>query len=99
MKVSEEKEEIVELLFGRIKRFKKSGAYLYLPMRLVEDQSFPFKDDDIVKLEVADGRRMIVSIPQWWELLDWNSLPEAFKKLDDETKKKITDAGLLQQTS
>jgi hypothetical protein len=88
-------------LFGRIKRFAKSGAYLYLPAKLVEDtELFPFKEDDIVKLEVDKKHQtMIVSIPQWWELLDWSKMPDAFEKLPPDVKDQIKQSGIMPDKS
>ena len=54
------KTEEVHTLDAHIKKFRKSGAYLYLPRELVESDSFPFKDDDIVKLDV-DSKGMTIT--------------------------------------
>jgi len=81
-------------LFGRIKKFKKSGAYLYLPERLVDSDDFIFKSDDVVKLRIdKQHKKMEVSIPQWWELLDWSKMPDAFEKLPHDVKKRIVESG------
>jgi len=87
-------------LFGRIKKFQKSGAYLYLPSKLIEHDDFPFRDDDVVKLEIdKKNQAMTVSTPQWWELLDWSKMPDAFDKLPPETKENIKRAGILTERS
>jgi len=85
-------------LFSRIKRFQKSGAYLYLPQKLVEDDRFPFKDDEVVKL-VLDPRNkeMIVTIPEWWELLDWSKMRDAYEKLPVEIKQAIDKSGIMKE--
>ena len=73
----------------RIRFYPKSGARLYIPQRMLEDPDFPFEDEELVKIEIEDGR-LIISRPEWWELIDWNSLPrEVFEKLPDEIKEKI----------
>jgi hypothetical protein len=90
--------------FGRVKEFAKSGAYLYLPARFVEDREiFPFKDDDIVKLEVVkgeadEGTKMIVSTPRWYELLDWSKMSDAYEKLPPEIKEKIKQSGIMPES-
>ncbi|MFB3888607.1 MAG: hypothetical protein ACE14S_03885 [Candidatus Bathyarchaeia archaeon] len=74
--------------FSRITFFKKSGARLYLPEKVVSDAAFPFKDGDVLKIEFADGALKLRSV-EWWELLDWETMPEAFRKLPKEIQMKI----------
>lgn len=80
----------MDYYFGRIKRFAKSGGYLYLAERLIGDNRFPFDDGDTVKVELSD-KKMVVCLPEWWELLDWKKMPEAYEKLPSDIKKKIKD--------
>jgi len=83
--------------FGRVRKFKKSGGYCYLSAKLVDNDAFPFKDDSVVKIEVDDvGKRLTVSIPEWWELLDWNKMPDVFERLGDDLKERIMQAGLVE---
>jgi len=81
--------------FGRVKMFRKSGAYLYLAARLVEDDRFPFKDGEVVKVELdSENKRIVVSTPEWWELLDWDKMPKAYEKLPREIKEAIQRSGV-----
>jgi len=84
--------------FGRIKRFKKSGAYLYLPARFVDSDLFPFEDDDVVKIELKQSSPKIlkVSEPHWWEMLDWRKMPDAFERLPVRMRSQIKKARLIQ---
>jgi len=79
--------------FGRIGFYKKSGARLYIPERVLKDENFPFKDGDIVKIEVGNESLQVRPV-EWWEMLDWKTMPEAFEKLPAEVKEKIKKAGL-----
>jgi len=82
-------------MFGvsRVKFFAKSGARLYLPNKLITHEDFPFKDDDLVKIEIGKNDIVVISKPQWWELLDWDSMgKEAFNRLPEDIKEKIREA-------
>lgn len=78
---------------ARIRFYKKSGARLYLPERLVRDARFPFKDEDLVKIEIGNDS-LIIEKPEWWEMLNWNEMRSAFKVLPNEIKQKILEQGL-----
>jgi len=80
--------------FGRVKFFKKSGARLYIPESVIRDSSFPFKDGEIVKIEIGNSSLKLKAV-EWWEMLDWKTMPETFKKLPPEIQRKIKDAGLI----
>ena len=80
--------------FGRITFFKKSGARLYIPQKIISDKNFPFRDGDIVKIEIGNSS-LILKAVEWWEMLDWKTLPHVFEKLPEEMKEKIKKAGLL----
>jgi len=80
--------------FGRLTFFKKSGARLYIPERVIADSNFPFKDGEIIKMEIGNDSLQLKSV-EWWEMLDWKTMPETFRKLPEETKKKIKAAGLF----
>jgi len=80
--------------FGRITFFKKSGARLYIPEKIVSDKSFPFQDGEVVKIEVGNSSLKLKAV-EWWEMLDWETMPHVFEKLPEETKEKIKRAGLL----
>ncbi|HLE75705.1 MAG TPA: hypothetical protein VI864_06650 [Candidatus Bathyarchaeia archaeon] len=82
--------------FGRITFFKKSGARLYIPEKIASNSNFPFKDNEIVKIEIGNNSLKLKAV-EWWEMLDWNTMPEAFDKLPNEVKEKILNAGLIQQ--
>ena len=80
--------------FGRIRFFKKSGARLYIPEKVIRDSNFPFKEDEIVKIEIGNDNLKLRRV-EWWEMLDWKTMPGAFSKLPDEIKEKIKAAGLI----
>jgi hypothetical protein len=80
--------------FGRITFFKKSGARLYIPARLVDDSNFPFKDGEIVKVEIGNSSLKLKAV-EWWEMLDWETMPETFEKLPEDLKRKIEVAQLV----
>ena len=80
--------------FGRIKFFQKSGARLYIPEKVRQDAEFPFKDGDIVKIEIGNSKLILRSV-EWWEMLDWKAMPDAFMKLPENIKKKIEAARLI----
>ena len=77
----------------RIKFYKKSGARLYIPESLIRAPGFPFEDDDLVKIEMDEGG-LRISRPEWWELLDWNEMREAYSILPREMREKIAEKGL-----
>ena len=77
----------------RVKFYKKSGARLYLPEDLVRDPSFPFKDDDLVKIEMRKNS-LTISRPEWWELLNWSEMREAYVRLPAEIRANIAERGL-----
>ncbi len=78
---------------SQIKYFKKSGARLYIPQKIIEDPAFPFEDEAIVKIEIKD-KQIILSSPEWWELLDWNEMKAAYNALPKETQQKIREKNL-----
>lgn len=80
--------------FGRLTFFKNSGARLYVPERIVGDSNFPFKDGEVIKIEIGNDSLILKSV-EWWEMLDWQTMPETFEKLPEETKRKIRTAGLF----
>jgi hypothetical protein len=80
--------------FGRITFFKKSGARLYIPARIIDDSSFPFKDGEIVKIEIGNSSLKLKAV-EWWEMLDWKTMPETYEKLPNEIKQKIESAELV----
>ncbi|MBN2334963.1 hypothetical protein JXL21_05345 [Candidatus Bathyarchaeota archaeon] len=77
----------------QLKHFKKSGARLYIKQDLLNSPDFPFEDDEILKVEIVDGRLML-SKPEWWEVLDWDQMPQVWRTLPDEIKAQIRAAGL-----
>lgn len=80
--------------FGRITFFKKSGARLYLPARIVDDSSFPFQDGEIVKIEIGNSSLKLEAV-EWWEMLDWKTMPETYEKLPNKIKRKIEATQLI----
>ena len=43
----------------RIRFFPRSGARLYIPQKLLDDPSFPFRDGEEVEIRI-EGKRLIV---------------------------------------
>lgn len=80
--------------FGRISFFKKSGARLYLPAKIIDDSTFPFQDGEIVKIEIGNSSLKLKTV-EWWEMLDWKTMPATYEKLPNNIKEKIEAVGLL----
>jgi len=78
----------VKVAFGRFKRFRKSGARLYVPDRLYRDADFPFEDGEVVKISIEEDR-VVQEKAEWWALLDWSKLPDAYSKLPREIREAI----------
>jgi hypothetical protein len=83
--------KLVRTAFGRFKRYKNPGMQLYIPDRLCTDQAFPFQSGEVVKIRIEDNR-VIEEKAEWWELLDWSKLPDAYKKLPSHIKELIDKA-------
>jgi len=77
----------------QLKHFNKSGARLYLRQELLNDPEFPFDDEEILKVEIVGGK-LVLSRPEWWEMLDWDQMPHVWKTLPEEIKAKVREAGL-----
>ncbi len=80
--------ELAKEGFGRIKFFQKSRARLYIPQKVIEDSNFPFKDNDIVKIRIENNSIFLEGV-EWWEMIDWETQPEAYAKLPEKIKSKI----------
>ncbi len=78
---------------SRMKFRREGGARLYIPAELVRDPRFPFEDGDLVKIEIGKDS-ILVEKPEWWEMIDWNEMPEAYERLPEEIKRKIREKGL-----
>ncbi len=78
---------------SRIRFFKKSGARLYIPEKVAKSKGFPFKDDELVKIRVGEGSLMVEKV-EWWEMIDWNEMRDAYEVLPEEVKRKIEERGL-----
>jgi len=81
--------------FGRFRRYKNPGAMLYVPDRVFKDKAFPFKDGEVVKIRI-DGERVVQEKAEWWKLLEWSKLPNAFAKLPKDIREKIEKANATQ---
>ena len=79
---------------GKIRFYKKSGARLYIPQKVISDPAFPFKDGDVVKIEFGNDS-LILKPVEWWEMLDWKAMPRVFEKLPEDLKKKIKAENLI----
>lgn len=82
-----------EIAVSQIKYYKKSGARLYIPQGVIENPAFPFKDGDIVKIEIGNPG-VTLSRPVWWEMVDWNQMKPAFNALPGDTQELIRARGL-----
>jgi len=74
--------------FGRLKRYRKSGARLYIPEKVLSDSQFPFEDGEIIKIEIGNDS-LILRAVEWWEMLEWGTMPRVLEKLPRELKEKI----------
>ena len=55
--------------------------------------TIPKEVRELLKVEADDLYEINMRKPNWWEMIDWNEMPqEAFDKLPDEIKKKIQNA-------
>jgi len=79
--------------FAKIKFFEKSGARLYIPEDVKSDSNFPFEDGEIVKITIGNDS-LSLEKPEWWEMLDWKNLKDAYSKLPEDIREKIRKAGL-----
>ncbi|MCB2173075.1 hypothetical protein KQH65_10090 [archaeon] len=66
---------------------------MYIPQKIIEDPTFPFEDESVVKIEIQNNQ-IILKNPEWWELLDWNEMKTAYQALPDEIKQKIKENDL-----
>jgi len=93
LKISWNEGKMTKTIISRIKYYKKSGARLYIPAKLLKDPDFPFVDDDIVKIKLGNPGVILIK-PEWWEMLDWGKMKDAFAKLPEDIKEKIRQEGL-----
>jgi hypothetical protein len=73
------------------KRLVKGGKYyssprIYLPTKLTEDSSFPFKGDDIPVFIKIKGRKLIIQKASRQTLLKHGKLDENTAKVHQKTK-------------
>ena len=85
--------QMSKIAVSRIKYYKKSGARLYIPQSVIEDPDFRFNDGDIVKIEI-NNPAIIISRPEWWEMLDWTEMSDTYALLPQEVRDKIRESGL-----
>ena len=76
----------------QLKHYTKSGARIYITQKLLNEPAFPFHPDEILKITIQKDQ-LIIQKPEWWEMIDWNQMPQAWKTLPEEIKQKITEAG------
>lgn len=77
----------------QLKHFQKSGARLYIKQNFLNSPDFPFEDEEILKIEIVDGK-LVLSKPEWWEMLDWDEMPQVWKTLPEEIKEQVRAADL-----
>jgi len=85
---------IMRRAFGKIEFLSNSSARVIIPADVVAASGFPFKDGEYVKIEIKGGGLMLRAV-EWWEVVDWGAMPEAFQNLPEDTKAKIRNAGLV----
>jgi len=83
--------------YARLRFFNKSGARLYIPEDLKGHASFPFRDGDVVRIQIVRNSPTHICIfpVEWWEMIDWKSKPDAYHKLPPKIRMKIMEAGLF----
>ena len=74
--------------FARLRRYRQSGGRLYLPEKLLSDSQFPFEDGEVLEIEIGNDS-LILRRVEWWEMLDWETMPKVFRKLPPEIREKI----------
>jgi len=84
---------MVKFSFAKVKFFQKSGARLYIPEGVRGDSNFPFEDGEIVKITIGNDS-LTLEKPEWWEMLDWKKMRDAYEKLPIAIREKIQSAGL-----
>ena len=82
----------------QLKHYNKSGARIYIKQELLNEPTFPFKQDEILKITIQKDQ-LIIEKPEWWEMIDWNQMPQAWITLPQEIKQKITQAGQAPETN
>lgn len=83
--------------FGRIRRYRNSGGRLYIPEKVLSDSQFPFQDGEIVKIEIGNDSLILRGV-EWWEMLDWETMPKVLEKLPQEIKEKISRTEIKTET-
>jgi len=79
--------------FTRIRFYENSGARLYIPEDIKSDSGFNFEDGEIVKVTIGNNS-LHLEKAEWWEMLDWKNMRDAYSKLPEEVKEKIRQAGI-----
>ena len=82
---------MAKMAFGKFRRYDNPGTQLYIPDRVCKDEAWPFEDGEVVKIRI-DGNRVVQEKAEWWELLDWSKLPDAYAKLPSHIKEQIEKA-------
>ena len=85
---------IMRRAFGKIEFLSNSSARLIIPADVVAASGFPFKDGEYVKIEIKGGGLTLRAV-EWWEVVDWRTIPEAFQHLPEDVKEKVKAAGLI----
>jgi len=83
------KEAVAKFILS--KRLVKNGKYytsprIYLPTKLTQDSSFPFKGDDIPIYVKIKGRKLIIQRASRQTLLKYGKLEEKALKQQEKTK-------------
>jgi len=83
------KEAVAKFILS--KRLVKGGRYytsprIYLPTKLTQDSSFPFKGDDIPIYVKIKGRKLIIQRASRQTLLKYGKLEEKALKQQEKTK-------------
>jgi len=84
-----------KVVASQIKYYKKSGARLYIPQGILDDPEFPFKDGDVLRIQISNPGLQIVR-PAWFELINWSDpqMRQGFDELPGEIQEQIREKGL-----
>jgi len=77
---------------GRIKILKEDDEQKAL---IPIDEDWPFEDDELIKI-IVEKKVVKLVAPEWWEIIDWNTMKEVYDNLDEVLKRKILEHGLIE---
>jgi len=65
------------------------GATIDIPLGLIHNKDFPFSDNALLRVEIAENRIVLSEPTMWWETVDTCSLPwcRRYERLPEQVKK------------